>query len=121
MATITETSHAGEFIITEPYGVHLRETVTLVSGQSVVAGEVLGVITVGGKYAVFDQDASDGTEDAAAIAYDACDASSADADCVVITKKAVVRATDLTWPSDLEEGELTAATVQLNALDIYLA
>lgn len=47
MSSKTEGRHAGEFLISEANGNVSRENITLLSGQNVGAGRVLGKITVG--------------------------------------------------------------------------
>lgn len=58
---------------------------TLVSGQNLAAGSVLGRITTGGKYTLCDSGAEDGSEVPVAILVDAVNAASADKACVVYT------------------------------------
>jgi len=48
MATLTEGQHAGEFMVSEGNGNISRETITLISGQDLSAGAVLGQITKAG-------------------------------------------------------------------------
>jgi len=45
MTTLTEGQHAGDFVVSEAVGSRSREQVTLVSGQNLSAGAVLGQIT----------------------------------------------------------------------------
>lgn len=47
MALLTEGKHAGEFLVSEASGFRSRETVTILSGQDVSAGDVLGKVTKG--------------------------------------------------------------------------
>jgi len=47
MTTFTENLHAGNFIASEANGTRSRETVTILSGQDLRAGAVLGKVTVG--------------------------------------------------------------------------
>lgn len=47
MPTLIETTHAGEFILSEANGNRSREEVTILTGQDLVAGTVLGKITNG--------------------------------------------------------------------------
>lgn len=47
MTTFTESMHAGEFIVSEANGTRARETATLITGQDLEAGTVLGRITKG--------------------------------------------------------------------------
>jgi len=214
MAELTEGKYAGEFIASEANGTRSRETVTILSGENVVAGEVLGKVTVAaavgaavagntgngtitaaptvgagtkpgvyratcvepgtnvgefivedpdgitlgvavvavaftgggltftiadgatdfasgdaftitvaagsGKYAAFDQDGTDGRQVAAGIAYDNYDATSADVTGVIIARDAEVNANEISWPSDIETAEQTAAETQLAALGIFV-
>lgn len=94
MAT-TEATRAGEFLLSEANGTRSRESVT-VTGGSYPAGQVLGKVTASGKYAAYDGDATDGTEVAAGVLYDAVDASTADATGVAIVRDAEVKGALLT-------------------------
>lgn len=119
MATLTESRHRGEYCIAEANGDRSREVVTLTGGPY-VPGEVLGKITASGKYTVYDQDAVDGTEAAAAILYDHADGSAADVSAVVTIRDATVNGNDLTWPGDIDAGEKTAAIAELAALGVIV-
>lgn len=93
----TETNHAGACIISLANGHFSMENVTIVSGQNLAANTVLGKITSGGKYAAHDNNASDGTEVAAAILYDKCDASAGDVVAAVIARNAEVNGNVLVY------------------------
>jgi hypothetical protein len=54
------------------------ESVTIVSGQNLAAGAVLGQITSGGKYTLAAAAAGDGSATPVAVLVDACDASGGD-------------------------------------------
>ncbi len=47
MTTLTDAAHAGEFIVSEANGCRSREAITVLSGEDLVAGAVLGKIDVG--------------------------------------------------------------------------
>ena len=47
MTTLTEGQHDGEFIVTEAEGTLSRDSITVLSGQNLKAGHVLGKVTVG--------------------------------------------------------------------------
>ncbi len=47
MTELTEEQHAGEFIVTEANGSLSRESATILSGQNLKAGHVLGKVAVG--------------------------------------------------------------------------
>jgi len=115
---LTETNRTGEFLASEANGTRSREVVTLLSGESVKAGEVLGKVTASGKYVAFNQDAATGEEAAAAIAYEDADASGGDISITVVIRDAEVNAAKLIWPSDITGPETTTALGELEALGI---
>lgn len=122
MATLTEGKHEGEFIgeLAMGLGYHIDE-VTLVSGQNRAAGDVLGRITTGGKYTLYANGASDGSEVAAGILYAACDASGGDKTARVIRRgPAVVNGNDIGWGANDGTG-ITAGKADLLALGIKVA
>lgn len=124
MATLTEGMHEGEFIgeLAMGIGYHVDEK-TLISGQDLAAGTVLGIITASGKFTQFDQDASTGEEAAAGILLGAVDASGGDVTNarVLLRGPAIVNGNDLTWPSDIDPAEQVAAEAELLALGIKVA
>ena len=100
MAVKTETRGTAAFLVSEAAGDRSRETVTVASSATkgdVKVGSVLGKITSGGKYALFDNGVSDGTETAVAVSLQDCDATAADASCVVISREAEVNTNELQW------------------------
>lgn len=107
----TQTIRSGEFLLSEGNGHISRETVTILTGQSAVlsAGTLLGTITATGKYSVYDGAATDGTEVASAILYNAnVDATVADAKAVAVVRMAEVKRDYLTGlDADAEADLLT--------------
>jgi hypothetical protein len=120
MAQQTETNpKAGGFIVSEAAGTRSRgDDIVLVSGQNLAAGAVLGLITASGKYAEYDDDAVDGTEDAVAILYDAVDASAADQPCVAIVRDAEVNTDELVWEATQTAPQIANGIADLAALGI---
>jgi hypothetical protein len=90
MATLNEGNHPGEFIISEGNGNISRESITVVTGQNLTAGTVVGIITASGKYKNYDNVAVDGSEVAAGILYADVDATAADVEGVMIARLAEV-------------------------------
>ena len=113
MTTLTEGRHAGEFIISEGNGWISREGVTIVTGQNLAAGTVLGKITASGKYAAYSNAASDGTEVAAGILFEAVNATGGDKKGVMIARHAEVNGDELT-------GNDANGTADLKALAIIV-
>jgi hypothetical protein len=118
MPDLQEGQHAGEFIVSEGNGAISRETIIVLSGETLDAGAVLGKVTASGKYKVLDPAGADGSQVAAAILYDAVDAATADAEGVAILRLAEVHGEELVWPDGIAAGEKTTALGELAALTI---
>jgi hypothetical protein len=71
--------HAGELPLA-------HKKVTLLSGENVTRGTVLGKVTASGKYVTSLSASADGSETPDVIAAQDCDASAADAECLVYTR-----------------------------------
>ena len=122
MPTLTEGTHAGEFIVSEATagatGVARGRTAgILASGQNLAAGSVVGIVTASGEYAAYNNAAGDGTEVAAGILFDAVDASTAAADCVVLDGDCEVNGAELVW-NGADQAAQDAAVADLRALGI---
>lgn len=116
---LTETTHVGGFLLSEANGHRSRENVTLASGQDVYPGQVLGVITSGGKYSAVNQGASDGSQTAAGICYSRGDASDGDIEICVIVRDAEVNGEELLWGSESGAEQATGIT-ELAAVGIIV-
>jgi hypothetical protein len=119
MTTFTETLGAGGFIISEAAGNRSRDNVTLDSSVAadMVPGTVLGKITATGKYAAYDQQASDGTQAAAAILINWAESTLADQVVAVLNTDAEVNGDELTWLTG-SPADVTAGVADLLALGI---
>jgi hypothetical protein len=122
MTTLTESRHAGGFLVWETARDDTRETVTLASGAGKLApGTVLGKITTGGKFTQLAPAASNGSQNAAGILWGPADATAADAAAVVVLRgPAIVNRNELIWPTGATEPQIAAATAALAALGILL-
>jgi hypothetical protein len=118
MPVITEGPYAGEFLVSEGNGRISRDTITVLSGQTLQPGAVLGKVTASGKYKALAPAADDGSEAAAAILYGAVDASGGDAEGVAVLRLAEVNAAELVWPEGIEAAEKATALGELAALNI---
>lgn len=120
MTTKTETGHAGGFIISEANGNRSRDNVTILSGQNLLAGTVLGKITAGGKYVAFDTGNGDGSETGAAILLAACDATGGDKAAAVIARDAEVNGDELVFKvqSPMDDVEDARAGLLANGIVI---
>lgn len=118
MATLTQTPLTGAFIKSEAPGTRSRDAITVLSGQDLVAGRVLGKVTASGKYVGFDEDAVDGSQTAAGILYAAVDATAGDAAGVIINTDAEIITDALTWDAGTTAGEKLTALATLLTLGI---
>ena len=75
-------------------------------------------VTASGKYKALDPAASDGSQTAAGVLYDAVDATAADAEGVAILRLAEVNAAELVWPAGITGGQKSTALGQLAAINI---
>lgn len=111
MTILNEGIHTGEFLLSEANGSLSREEVTVVSGAAMVSGTVLGKVTASGKYAAYNNGASDGSEVAKAVLYNGLAASGSDRKAVVIVRQAEVAAARLTGNDSSGTTDLLAQTI----------
>lgn len=81
-ANFSQDTYTFDHLIAGPTPVSARK-VTLVSGQNLVRGAVLGVITASGKYTLSLSAAADGSQAPDAILAEDCDASAGDAEALI--------------------------------------
>jgi hypothetical protein len=118
MPVLVEGPHKGEFIVTEGNTTNSRETVTILNGRTLEAGTVLGKVTASGKYRDLDPVLSNGAEIAAAILYDAADASGGDVTAVAIIRLAEINAAEIVWPDGITDNQKQTAIGQLAGANI---
>jgi hypothetical protein len=97
-----------------------REVVTLLSGETADIGSVLGKITSGGKYALSDADASDGSEVASVVCLKNYGTVAADTAIVVLVRTSIVKRLGLVWHANNDAGEITIAEAELEAVGILV-
>ena len=112
MTILTESVRAGEFLIAEGNGSISREEVTIAAAAgALAAGTVMGKIAASGKYVAYANGASDGTEVAAGILYDAAPDVAVDQKGVLIVRHAEVEETQLTGIDAAGKVDLAAAQI----------
>lgn len=121
MTVLTETIRNVDFIAMcrDPIISIDEVSATNVSTTAAIdAGTVMGKITATGVFVPFDQDASDGSENAAGILMNRVEASATAEPVAVVARNCAVIAAHITWPSDIDAAEQTAAETQLLAANI---
>ena len=119
MSVINERRHTAEFMVSEAVSHRAREVKTVVGGDApgLQAGTVLGELTSGGNFVILAPAASNGSEAAAGILWEAVTGT---ADRTVIVRDAEVVGTHLVWPEGISEGQKATAIGQLAALGIIV-
>lgn len=122
MAVLTETRHAGEFVLSEGNGNISRDNITIVSGAGVIrAGTVLGKITASGKYTPSPATGADGSQNAVAINLYEVDATSADVAVSAIMRDAEVNSNILAYAASVDDNTKKAAkATQLASVNIIV-
>ena len=107
--TKTENPRALGFVLSEAEFGRSRDEVTVASGEGVLdAGTVLGKLTTGGKYAASPATGSDGSQVGIAVLCYRVDATSADAQAVVISRAAQVKGPELIYDASVDDTAKTA-------------
>lgn len=115
--SFTEGNYAAEFLITEGPNTYSRDPVTVISGQTLAAGSVLGQITASGKVTLIAPAASDGSQTAFGILLAPVDASAADKPGTAIVRLAEVEAAKLAW-GGATAPQIVTATATLKTLGL---
>ena len=117
MTVLTEKAGPGSCIIQEGDHWYSRDVVTVAAGDGITleANTVLGQITVGGNYNIYDPDATDGTEAVAAILIYPVTGT---AEATVLTRHAQVKSASLVWFDGATTNEKATGIAELATLGI---
>jgi hypothetical protein len=118
MTMKTEKGHAWGFLISEAAGHRARDNVTVLSGQTIEAGEVVGKVTGSGKYVGWDPAAVDGSQTVAGIMGARCDATAGDQAAAIVDTDAEVIAAELVFRAGSPVLTIADARAGLLALGI---
>ena len=111
----------GDLLKYEAPNLYSRDRVTVAAGQNLPLGAVVGVVTATGKVKQIDPSATDGTQVAAGVLMQACDAALAErTDGLVVARHAIVSDHALQWPTGITTGEQQAAVAQLKSLGVLV-
>ncbi|NTF32312.1 head decoration protein [Rhizobium skierniewicense] len=120
MVVLTENlRRTAHYLVSEADGFRSRDVGLIASGSGEVeAGAVLGRITASKKFVPLAPAASDGSQNAVAILFESCDATSKDVRRTITARDAEVQAAVLVWANGVTDSQKTAALAQLAALGI---
>lgn len=117
----TESMNLGDLLKYEAPNLYSRDRVTVAAGQNLPLGAVIGMVTATGKVKQIDPSATDGTQVAAGVLMQACDAALAErTDGLVVARHAIVSDHALQWPTGITTGEQQAAIAQLKSLGVLV-
>lgn len=110
----------GHYIVSEASGYRSRDEILILAGSGALkAGMVLGKVTASGKYKPYTPGATDGSQNAVAILYQGCDATSADVRRTITARDSEVNAAVLAWgPAVTTDTHKNTALAALAALGI---
>ncbi|CAJ0780968.1 hypothetical protein LMG18090_01259 [Ralstonia mannitolilytica] len=121
MPVLQEPLNLGDLLKYEAPNLYSRERVTVAAGQSLPLGAVVGMVTATGKVKQIDPSATDGSQYAAGVLMQACDAHLADRDDgLMVARHAIVASHALQWPAGIAAVEQQAAMAQLKALGVLV-
>lgn len=120
-SVFTETMNLGDLLKYEAPNLYSRDRVTVVAGQTLQLGAVVGMVTASGRVKQIDPSATDGSQVAAGVLIQTCDAALAErTDGLMIARHAIVSDHALMWPTGITSGEQQAAIAQLKALGVLV-
>jgi hypothetical protein len=121
MTAITEGLNLGDLLKYEAPNLYSREQVTVVAGQNLALGAVVGRITATAKFKVFDPAATDGSELPAGILLGACDATLIDRDdALLLARHGMVASNAVVWPAGITVEQKTTALAQMSSLGVLV-
>jgi hypothetical protein len=121
MTAITEGLNLGDLLKYEAPNLYSREQVTVVAGQNLELGAVVGRITATAKFKVFDPAATDGSELPAGILLGACDATLIDRDdALLLARHGMVASNAVVWPAGITTEQKTTALAQMSSLGVLV-
>ena len=121
MPAITEGLNLGDLLKYEAPNLFSRDQVTVASGQTLPLGAVVGIVTATGKVKQIDPSATDGSQYAAGVLMQPCDAALIDReDGLMVARHAIVADHAMTWPAAITVAEKQAAVLQLKSLGVLI-
>ena len=100
MTASQEPMNLGDLLKYEAPNLYSRDQVTVASGQTLPMGAVIGLVTASGKVKQIDPSASDGSQYAAGVLMQPCDAALIDRDDgLMIARHAILSDHALSWPA----------------------
>ena len=113
MPVLSEPNRLGDWLKFEEDNLYSRDKITVVSGQNLTTGTVVGILTASGKVTQLNPAGADGSEVAAGVLVADVDASAGDRPGVIIARHAICADKGLVWPNGITGPQKTTAISQL--------
>ena len=121
MPAIQESLNLGNLLKYEASHLYSRDQVTVLAGEVLPLGAVVGRVSASGKVKALDPIATDGSEIAVGVLITPQDALAGDqTDGLMVSRHAIVADHALTWPAGITPLQKATALHQLNALGILV-
>ena len=121
MTAITNDLTLGDLLKYEEENLYSRNQVTVVSGQNLKLGTVIGRVSATQKVKALDPSATEGSEVAAGVVLQSIDASAAEkTNGLIVSRQAIVADHALVWPVAITTEEKTADIAQLEAIGVLV-
>ena len=121
MPVIQEALNLGDLLKYEASHLYSRDLVTVLAGEVLPLGAVVGRVSASGKVKALDPIATDGSEIAVGVLITPQDALAGDqTDGLIIARHAIVADHAVTWPAGMTPLQKATALHQLNALGILV-
>jgi hypothetical protein len=114
---LLETQHTAEFLVSYATGHRSFDRATLIAGQNLQAGAVLGKITTSGKLTSYLPGAADGSQVVYGILYANTNAV-VDTKMTIVARAAEVNLSELKWDASLNGAAIIVGTAGLTAISI---
>jgi len=125
MAELKQGNTAGNFIVSEATvgatGVsRSRDSITVATGAKLKVGTVLGMVTASKEYVNHNPASSDGSEVAAGVLFDDCDASNEAKAAVALVRDCEVHANEIVWDDAITPAQTLTAMDELKAKGVIV-
>lgn len=121
MPVITEGLNLGDLLKYEAPNLYSRDQATVIAGQNLALGTVVGVETATSRLKALDPAATDGAEVAAGVLALDVDATLIDRDdAILVARHAIVSDAALMWPASITPTQKATAIAQLKSLGILV-
>jgi Bacteriophage lambda head decoration protein D len=121
MPLLSEPKRLGDVVkFEDDMKLYSRDQIVLITGQNLLLGTVLGLITASGKLTQLNTAGADGSQLAVGVLIEDVNATAADVATTMVARFAIVSDNGVIWPVGITAPNKTTAIGQLKALGILV-